>query len=167
MTEVAGANKDARTDCDLRRLEGAAAAAAEAASGEASAGGATSPVEAGAAGTGSGGRDEDLVHVRRHAVHGTGKEERTEADIAVRRNVPAGRIFYYPVESLRPVMLDAQRHGIRKKLFERVGRHALDAVGINAIHELLKSEDSDSGARAGYSLRRHLAREEPPEQGGN
>jgi hypothetical protein len=35
MTEVAGANEKVRRDCDLRKLEGAAAASAEAASGEA------------------------------------------------------------------------------------------------------------------------------------
>src|ERR1700724_875556 len=128
---------------------------------------AASAAEAGSAGTGSGGGDEDLMHVRRHAVHGTGKEEWTEADIAVRRNVPVGRIFYYSVEGLCPVVLDAQRHGVGEKFLERVGRHALVAVGIDAIHELLKSEDSDSRARTGHGLRRHLAREEPPDQDGN
>ncbi len=60
------------------------AAAAEAASGKASAAEAASSTEARSAGTGSGGGDKHLVHVRRHAVHRAGKEERTEADVAVR-----------------------------------------------------------------------------------
>src|SRR6266852_4747452 len=143
-------------------LERAAAAAAEASAGESA-----STAEAGSAGTGSGCRDEDLVHVRRHAVHGTGKEKRTEANVAVRRNVPAWRIFYDSVERLCPVVLDAERHGVREKFFEGAGRPAPDAVRADAIHELLEAEDSDSGARAGHGLRRHLARKQPPDQRGN
>ncbi len=100
-------------------------------------------------------------------MHGTGKEKRTEADVAVRRSVPVRRILHDSVERLRPVVLDAERHGVGKKFFERVGRHALDAVGVDAVQELLESEDGDSDARTGHSFRRHLAREEPPDQRGN
>src|ERR1035437_8684825 len=81
-------------------LEGVAAAAGEA----------SSSAEARPAGTGSGRGGEHLVHVRRHAVHGTGKEKRTEPDVAVGRDVPARRIFHDAVERLRPVVFDAQRH---------------------------------------------------------
>ena len=37
-------------------------------------------------------------------------------------------------------MLDAQRHGVGKIFFERVGWHALQTVGIDAVHEFLKAE---------------------------
>ncbi len=39
------------------------------------------------------------------------------------------------------MVLDAERHGVRKKFFESVGRHCLEALGVDAIHELLESED--------------------------
>src|ERR1035437_7300728 len=137
-------------------LERATAAAAEAASGEASAGEASSSAEARPAGTGSGRGGEHLVHVRRHAVHGTRKEKRTETDVAVWRGVAAWRIFHDAVERLRPMVFDAQRHGVGEEFFERVGRHALDAIGVDAVHEFLESEDRDCSARAGDSLRGHL-----------
>ena len=89
-------------------LERAAAAATEASSGKAAAAESATSTEARSAGTGSGSGDEDLVHVGRHAVHRTGKEKRTEADVAIRRNVPTRRVFDYSVERLRPVMLDAE-----------------------------------------------------------
>src|ERR1035441_10075812 len=112
-------------------LEGAAAAAAEAASGEASAGEAASSAEARPAGTGSGRGGEHLVHVRRHAVHGTGKEKRTEPDVAVGRDVPARRIFHDAVERLRPVVFDAQRHGVGEKLDRKSTRLNSSHLGIS------------------------------------
>jgi len=91
----------------VRNLKRAAATAAESASGKASAGEAASAAEAGAGGTGSGRGGEDLEDVGCHAVHGTGKEERAETYVAALRTVPVGRVFYYSVERLRPVVLYA------------------------------------------------------------
>src|SRR5690242_20286504 len=63
------------------------------------------------------------------------------------RDIPAGLVLHNAGKSLRPVMLHAQRHGKGQELLKSVGRHALDAVRIHPVHELLKAEDSHAGAR--------------------
>ena len=99
---------------------------------------------------------------------GTGKEKWIEAGVAVRRNVPAWRILDDALEGLSPVMLDSKRHGVRQKLFEGLkGRHPLDPVGVDPIHELLEPQHGDLRSDSRQSFRCHLAREQPPDQRGN
>jgi len=63
------------------------------------------------------------------------------------------------------MMFDAQRHRVGKKFFEGVWRHDFEVVGVDAVHELLKSEDGDVNARAFQSFRRHDASKKPPDDG--
>src|SRR5512142_1655542 len=93
--------------------EGAATAAAEPASREAAA---STAAPAGSAGTRARGRDEHLMHVRRHAVHGVGKEDRIEPGPVARARVPGRRILNDSGKRSRPLVLDSQRHGERKVL---------------------------------------------------
>src|ERR1017187_5849286 len=80
---------------------------------------ATTTAKAGAARTGTRGRDKNLVHIGRHVVHRTRKENRIEDAVSALRHIPLRRIFYDPGKCLGPMMLHSQRHGVRQKLFER------------------------------------------------
>ena len=63
------------------------------------------------------------------------------------------------------MMFDTQRHRIGKKFFEGVWRHDFEAVGVDTVHELLKSEDGNVNARALQGFRGHDAGKEPPNDG--
>src|ERR1019366_2866407 len=107
----------------------AATSATEATAAEASATeAATAPSRACAAGTRSG--HESLVPIHRHGMHGAGEEDGIQAHIGRRSHVPRGLVLGDSLEGLGPAVLDAQRHGVREKLFEGIGRHALEAVGV-------------------------------------
>src|ERR1035438_5154930 len=137
--------------------KGSTTSAAEAAAAEASATEASAaPSRARAAGARSG--HEGLVRIHRHGMHGAGEEDGIEAHIRRRSHVPCGLVLRDSLEGLGPAVLDAQRHGVRQKLLEGIGRHALQAVGVHAVNELLEAEDLNLGAHALQRLRSHGAR---------
>src|SRR6266567_4720196 len=108
--------------------------------------------EAGATGTRARGRYEDLVHIARHAVHGTRKENWIENSIPSRRHVPPRRILHDPGKRLRPVVLHSQRHGERQELFKRRRRHDLQPLPVHAIHELLERKHRHASPRSFHRL---------------
>ena len=65
-----------------------------------------------------------------------------------------------------PVLLDAEGHGVRQEFFEGVGRHALDAVAIDAGHEFLEAETLDASARAADGFGGQAAAKEEDDEGG-
>src|ERR1035438_7648533 len=89
---------------------------------------ATTTAKAGAARTGTRGRDKNLVHIGRHVVHRTRKENRIEDAVSALRHIPLRRIFDDPGKCLGPMMLHSQRHGVRQKLFERRRGHDLQSL---------------------------------------
>src|SRR6185437_3124256 len=76
---------------------------------------------------------------------------------AVSAFVPSWRILHDSLKCFCPAMLYAECHCVGQKLLECVGRHALQPVGIDAIHELLETENLDAGAYALHAARRHNA----------
>src|SRR5580704_18919076 len=147
------------------RLERAATAAAKATAGKSSATAATP--KARSRRTRSGRGYEHLVHIRRHPMHGTGKQDWIEARavaVSGRGGIPTRWIFDDAREGLCPVVFHAQSHGIGKKFLECAGGHYFEAIGVDAVHEFLKSEHGDVSTRAFDSLRRHHASEQPPDQ---
>src|SRR5258706_5134266 len=105
------------------------------------------------------------MHVRRHTMHRRTEKYGIEAHaVAIARAyVPTRRIFYDAGEGLRPVMLYAEGHRVGEEFLERVGRHCLQPVGVDAVHELLESEYGSVSAGSFESLCRHHAGEEPPD----
>ena len=76
--------------------------------------------------------------------------------------VPLGRLGVDTLECLCPVVLDAECHRIRQKLFEHLGRlhHPIQAIGFDAAEELLEPQHLLELTRAADRARRH----EPSEQ---
>jgi len=144
-------------------LKRAATAAAKTAPGEASAAETPASAPAGTCRTSPWRRYKHLVHVARHAVHAVGEEYGIESGHAVGRSVPRRRILHDAGKRVRPVMLHSQSHGVGQVLLESVWRHSLEALGVNAVHEFLKAENGDPGARPFQSLGGHHAGKEPPD----
>src|SRR5271165_1908552 len=108
-------------------LEGSAAAAAKATTTEAtSTKAAATPTRTGA--TGARRRNERLMSVRCHGMHGSGEEDGIERHIRRGSDVPVGRVLRHSLEGFGPAILNAQRHGVGQNLLEGVGRHAFQAI---------------------------------------
>src|SRR5260370_33970352 len=148
----------------LRYLERAAATAAEAAAGESTAAEAAS-APAGRTGTGARRGDKCGSCLLRHAADAVDEVKSIEGRESGRRVRPGRRVLHDSHERLGPTMLHAQRHGLWKKLLKGVRRHALQAVGVHAVHEFLKAEHLHAGARSLQAGSGKLAAKEKNDKG--
>ena len=57
-----------------------------------------------------------------------------------------------------------ERHGVGKIFLERVGRHAFQTVGIDPVHEFLKTKNRDTGASAAQGFCGHHAGKQIPDR---
>src|SRR5581483_438506 len=140
-------------------LESSAAPAAKATSRKAAAKPA-SAAETGAAGAAARRRYEYTLRGAGHHVHAVAEQDRVEV-AGVGADVPAWRVLDDSGELLRPLLLQAEGHGVRQEFFKRIGWHAAEAVGIHAVNEFLEAAYRHPGARARHTLGGHVASEQP------
>src|SRR5208283_118958 len=136
---------------NVRRLEAAAATAAEATTREAAA---TTPKTRAARtawGRGHGGTGD-----RRHGIQAADKHVRVEtrAEIAL---VPLRRLGIDVLEGIAPVFLDAEGHGEGEKFFKhfRSFDHAIEAIGFDVIQEILEAKNAFERASTRLRVRGH------------